>query len=119
MTGKRIAAAIVTITAAWGLVAAAAPAQAADRAGQHTAIGGATQVVAAQGIPVGRVTLTSSVRENAPAAVWHLYSVLTSPQSCEFFGWQGMAEDLWTDFVCVGVNLTPIGPGLDYLYVYY
>jgi hypothetical protein len=47
---------------------------------------------------------------------WRLYSVFTSPQAFWFNGALGIWSALWYDFVCIDIDLTPIGPGFDYLW---
>lgn len=93
------------------LVAALAGALLAGQAGPAAAAP-ATSVA---GSAVVR-TSQQSAADVAPQG-WRLYSVLSSPTACWYAGAVGVWSGLWYDFECIGIGITPIGPGLYYLWV--
>ena len=79
--------------------------------------GVAGPAAAAPAKPAASQAQARSARADVAPAGWRLYSILASPQACWYVGALGVWNGQWYDFVCIGVNITPIGPGLDYLWV--
>jgi len=72
---------------------------------------------AAPAKPAASQAQARSARADVASAGWRLYSIFASPQACWYNGYLGVWSGLWYNFECIGVNITPIGPGLDYLWV--